>query len=106
MSSRKVTVVGALLLVVSVGCVIGLQYAVATKLDRWDAWPFAVLAHGAMLPAIAAAGLSWRSGHGSVRVIARVLAAVTVGVWLYTWFVPLQKLVAWIVIHWTLWMGA
>ncbi len=106
MSSRKATVIGALLLVVSIACVVGLQLAVGYKLDRWDALPFALLAHGAMLPAIAAAGLTWRTGHGSVRVVSRVLAVVTVGVWLHTWFTPLKVVVAWLVIHWYLWMGA
>ena len=105
MSATRTTVTAWLLMAVSIGCVAGLQYAVVAKLDRWDALPFAMLAHGAMLPAVAACGLTWRQGHRAARAVSRILAAATIGVWLHTWFGPLQKVVAWLSIQWYLWLG-
>jgi len=105
MSARRKTIAAWVLVAVSLGCVAGLQYAVVAKLDRWDALPFALLAHGAMLPAVAAAGLTWKQGARSARTVSRLLAAIMIGVWVHTWFGPLQKVVAWLSIQWYLWLG-
>ena len=106
MTARKwpVNVAAGLLIVVSIGGIVGLNLGLVYKLDKWDALPFALLSHAALLPAVAAAGLTWRRGHASLRYIARTLAVVILAVWLHTWVGPIQDLVSWISIHWYLWM--
>lgn len=97
---------GWILVVVSLICVGGLQYGLITKLDRWDAWPYAALSHGAILPAVAAASLAWwRRGSVGLRVVSTILAVTLVLVYLHTWFAPVKSIVAWIAIHWYLWLG-
>lgn len=94
------------LIAVSVACVAGLQYGLIVKLDRWDAWPYAALAHGAILPAVAAASLAWfRRGSTGLRTVATILAVVLVMVYLHTWFEPIKSIAAWIAIRWYLWLG-
>lgn len=93
-----------LLIIASVGSIAGLQYGLIAKLDRWDVLPFALLAHGALLPAVAAFGLTWREGPRVARIVSGVLTAVILAVWLHTWLGPLQEFVAWVSIHWYLWL--
>lgn len=106
MSEREwpVNLAAALLIAVSIGGVVGLNLGLVYRLDRWDALPFALLSHTAMLPAVAAAGLTWRRGHRSLRAISWGLAVVLIAVWLHTWVGPIQDLVSWISIRWYLWM--
>jgi hypothetical protein len=94
-----------LLLAVSAGCIAGLNWGVIARWDKWTATPFALLAHGVILPAVAACGLTWRMPPSALRTLSRVLAALVLTAWLHTWFGPLQKLAAWISIQWYLWMG-
>jgi hypothetical protein len=106
MSERTwpVNLAAGLLIVVSIGGIVGLNLGLIYKLDRWDALPFALLSHTALLPAVAAAGLTWRRGHASLRVLSRILAVVLIAVWLHTWVGPIQDLVSWLSIRWYLWM--
>ena len=93
---------GWLLLVVALACAVGLEMAVIYKLDRWMVLPFALLAHGALLPSVAAAGLSLRVGGAGFVWSSRLLAGVMIVLWLNTWFVPVQRLFAWVALHWYL----
>jgi hypothetical protein len=105
MSPHRCVVLTWVLVGVSLASLGALQWALVTKWDRWEAWPFAALAHGAMLPAVAACGLSWRlPGRTATRALTTVLAVVLVLAWSYTWLVPLQLLVIWISRVWYLWM--
>jgi len=97
-------VVAWLLIAVSIGSIAGLQYGLIVKLDKWLVLPFALLSHGAILPAVAACGLTWREGPRAARIVSGILATLTVAVWVHTWFGPLQELVAWISIQWYLWL--
>ena len=94
------------LIAVSLACIAGLQYGFIVKLDRWDAWPYAALSHGALLPAVAAASLAWwRKGSTGLRIVATLIATVLLLVWLHTWCPPIKTAAAWIAIHWYLWLG-
>ncbi len=106
MSGGRGLVSAWILVGVSLACVGALQWALLERWDRWEAWPFAALAHGAMLPAVAAAGLAWRlPGRRATRAVTTVLAAVLVLVWTHTWLTPLQLLVIWLAKVWYLWMA-
>jgi hypothetical protein len=94
-----------LLLATSTASIAALNWGLITRLDKWTATPFAVLAHSAILPAVAACGVTWRMPPSALRTLSRVLAALVLIAWLHTWFGPLQKLAAWISIQWYLWMG-
>ena len=101
---RPSSVAAWLLIAASLGSIAGLQYGLITKLDRWDVLPFALLAHGAILPAVAACSLTWREGPRAARFVSRVLTALTLAVWLHTWLGPLQEFAAWVSIQWYLWL--
>lgn len=103
--SWKVTTAAWLLVALSLGSIAGLNWGVIANWDKWTAMPFALLAHGAILPAVAACGLTWRSAPSVVRTVSRVLACIVLVAWLHTWFGPIQKLAAWVTIHWYLWLG-
>jgi len=94
-----------ILVVVSLACVFGLQYGFIVKLDRWDAWPYAALSHGALLPAVAAASLAWRHGKAGLRTTSTILAVVLLFVWMHTWLPPIKWIAAQIAIQWYLWLG-
>ncbi len=93
------------LLAASAASIAGLNWGMIARWDKWTATPFALLAHGAILPAVAACGVTWRMPPSALRTLSRILATLVLGAWLHTWFGPLQKLIAWISIHWYLWMG-
>ena len=103
--SRKEVAIAWVLVAASVASIAGLNWGLIVKWDKWTGLPFALLAHGAILPAVAACGLTWRGRPSLVRTLSRVLAALVLIAWLHTWFGPIQKLAAWISIHWYLWMG-
>ncbi len=103
--SRKATAAAWVLVALSLASIAGLNWGLITRWDKWTGLPFALLAHGAILPAVAACGLTWRMPPSAVRTLARVLTALVLVAWLHTWFGPIQKLAAWITIHWYLWLG-
>lgn len=103
--NRTTLIVAWILVGLSLASIVGLNLGLIHKWDRWTALPFALLAHGVILPAVAACGLTWRLGPSAVRFVSRILATLVLVAWLHTWFGPLQKLAAWISIHWYLWIG-
>lgn len=106
MMSRKLVFLGWSLVVASLVSVGVLQWALVARLDNWLVFPFALLAHGALLPAVGACGLAWLSNGGrSLRFASTALTAVVVVAWLFTWFVPIKVLGDKLAVTWYLWLG-
>jgi len=92
------------LLVVSVGCALGLWWGYRTRLDYWDVSHFVALLLGGLLAATLATALSWRHEGGLQRTLPRVLTLGFALVWIHTWCEPLQQLVVWFATVRFLWL--
>ncbi len=106
MTSRRIMALGWALVAVSLISIGWLQWALVERLDNWLVFPFALLSHGALLPAVAACGLAWLNNGGrALRITSTALTTVVVVAWLFTWFVPLQVLGNKLAVAWYLWLG-
>ncbi len=105
MSDRTLSRLGWALVGLSACSAVVLQLALFRKLDSWNGLPFALLLYGALLPAMAAVGLSWRRGSPDLRFMAQLLAALMLFAWLKTWLTPLQDLIAWLRMLAYCWLG-
>jgi hypothetical protein len=96
--------VAKLLALASVACLAGLQYGFFAKEDEWEALTFALLYHGALASAVLSCALAWRHEDKEFRYTSRLLLVIVALVWAYTWFEPLQDLVAWVKLMRFLWL--
>jgi hypothetical protein len=81
-----------MLVALSVGCTLGLRWALWQGLEQWNALPLVLLMHGAQFSAVLAHGLSWRRGEAMLHWAAALMTYLTTLIWMSTWFEPLHEL--------------
>jgi hypothetical protein len=88
-------VVGWLSALGALACLVGLYWLARDGFEQHDPRALALLLHGGQALALFAHGLGWRATGTSFHWAGAWAVYATTLAWLYTWFEPLQDLVAW-----------